>query len=83
MNTSYRLFIDFFIRQIQANWLQLDHLLGSWLQQPEAHDSPQHLCVLLNYAESLCWRPEQDLDGQRLGTILALYLLHEQRALSE
>ncbi len=83
MNTSYRLFIDFFIRQIQANWLQLDHFLGSWLQQPEAHDSPQHLCVLLNYAESLCWRTEQDLDGQRLGTILALYLPHEQRALSE
>lgn len=83
MNTSYQLFIDFFIQQTQTSWLQLDHMVAPWLQQPEANDSPQQLCVLLNYAKYRCRQHDQEPDGQRVSAILALYLSHEQRALSQ
>ena len=83
MNTSYRLFNEFFFRQTQASRLQLDRILGCWLERPETYDSAQHLCVLLSYAESICRHPEKDSDGERLSKILALYLPHEERALSE
>lgn len=83
MNASYQQSIIFFTQQVQASQLQIDHLLGAWLRQPDALESPRHLCVLLSHARSLCHLPHQDPDRKKVLAILAAYTPHEQRALSE